>query len=183
MLMQLTTGVKYRIMTSIKTFVALMILLLALMDGNVQAKSADLTIKVSYFPHQCVLEVPSEYNLGNLTPGRREEHADLNIQWACLDDIYSPIASMIYAYTPSLLYSRDTMYLGAGPWENPPRLSLRNKRTNSLVYLDAQHPICGDGSTDSENYGSCTLTPITEVDNKAIRGPVEGEIIFFVAYP
>lgn len=169
------------------TKIALAAVMMIVIISDVQATSpasALLTINVTYIQKSCDIQVPPSYNLGTLTPGRKE-HGDLKITWVCEGDI--PIKTALTAGIVTGNAEGDNkVRLMAGSQSTGAVLSLKENDTlitlTTLTDHDTGNYFCSD-PTEVVGMRSCMLTPVTEVDQKGPFGLASATLKFSVAYP
>lgn len=153
--------------------------------GDVQAAdtaTATATLTINVTRPSCDLTVPSSYNLGILTPGRKE-HGDLNITWTCKGDV--PVKTgMSVGIVNGTAVGDDKVYLMAGSQATGATLSLKDKKNGVLIKLtntSTQDSFCTD---DAEVTGlrTCTLIPVTEVASAGPFGLASATVKFAVVY-
>lgn len=185
------TGVEHRVMRFTKAKAALIALTLMAPVGVSQAAkeaTATLTINVTFTNPSCNITAPSSYNLGALTPGRKE-HGDLNITWNCVEAgagtplaIKTGLTAAIVAGTPE---GDDKVRLLTGGQASGATLSLKEKNTQTFVKLtgaDKKNYFCSD-ATETSAQRTCTLTPVTEVSQHGPFGLASATLRFEVGYP
>ncbi|EEQ2598600.1 F18 fimbrial protein FedE [Escherichia coli] len=171
-------GEVYRLMKFTK--IALALLMMVVVISDVQATSsasAVLTINVTYIPKSCDIQVPSSYNLGVLTPGKRE-HGNMEITWYCEGDI--PIKTALKAEIVNG-YAED---------DNKVRLMIANQPSGAVLSLkEKDTPIALTGNnfcsdlTEDLGMRSCMITPETEVEPNGPFGLASATLKFTVVYP
>lgn len=170
------------------TKAALAALMMTVMTGSGQAATtatATLTINVTFTQPSCDIQVPSSYDLGILTPGKKE-HGDLKITWTCEGE--QPVKTALTAGIVAGKKDGDNdnkVRLMAGGQATGATLSLRNKSDSTLIKLtghQATDYFCSD-SSETTGMRTCTLTPITEVDRNGPFGLASATLNFAVAYP
>ncbi|EFG0720612.1 F18 fimbrial protein FedE [Escherichia coli] len=178
------TGEGFRVMKFPKT--ALTALIMVMMVGDVEATSsttAVLTINVTFTPPSCDLQMPSSYDLGTLTPGRKV-HGDFQITWNCEGN--EPIKTALTANIISgVAEGNNKVRLIANNQASGATLFLQEKNSGSLVKLtghDALDYFCSD---DRETTGMriCTLIPVTETSLTGPFGRGDATLSFAIAYP
>lgn len=171
------------------TKAALAALMMVVMTGSGQAETvnatATLTINVAFTQPSCDIQVPSSYNLGLLVQGEQnKEHAPLNITWTCEGNtpLKTALTAAIVKGTASgnekvVLQTDSGADTGA-------TLSLKEKKTGSLIKLtgpDGGNPFCSDEKEDT-GMRTCTLIPVTDVSRDGALGMASARLKFEVAY-
>ena len=169
------------------TKIALAALMMVLIIDHVEATSpasALLTINVTYIKKSGDIQVPSSYNLGSLTLGRKE-HGDLKVTWTCEGDIpyKTALTAQIIKGDPEgdnkVRLIDDTQSSGAV-------LSLKENDTlitlKTLTDQDTGNHFCSD-QKEAVGIRNCMLTPVTEVDQKGSFGLASVTLRFSVVYP
>ncbi|BEA19132.1 TPA: F18 fimbrial protein FedE [Escherichia coli] len=168
------------------TKAALAALMMTVVTSSGQATTtatATLTINVSFTPPSCDIMMPSSYNLGALSPGRKE-HSNFQITWTCEGDAPTKTALTANIITGTaegdnkVRLVANNQVLGA-------TLLLKEKNSGSLIKLtghDAQNYFCTDGS-ETIGMRTCTLIPVTEVSSTGPFGRGYATLNFAIAYP
>lgn len=167
-------------MKSIKSSLAS---LMIVVTAGVQANStATLTINATFTRPTCNIQVPSSYDLGTLTSGKKE-HGDLKITWTC--DGNMPIKT---ALTAGIVAGRadgnDKVRLMVDGQTTDAVLSLREKGSEliKLTGHNAKNYFCSDAKNVT-GMRTCTLTPVTTVVyQKGVFGRASATLNFAVAY-
>ncbi|EFB6713167.1 F18 fimbrial protein FedE [Escherichia coli] len=178
-------GEAFRIMKFTKIALAALMMVVIISDARATSSaSALLTINVTYIKKSCDIQVPSSYNLGSLTPGRRE-HGDLKITWTCEGDIPYKTA-LIAEIVKGVVEGDNKVRLVTGTQPSGAVLSLQENDTlvtlNTTTEHDAGNYFCSD-PTEGVGTRSCLVTPVTEVDQKGPFGLASATLKFSVAYP
>ncbi|WP_187168000.1 F18 fimbrial subunit FedE [Escherichia coli] len=178
------TGEGFRVMKFPK--IALIALIMVMMISDVEATNsttAVLTINVTFTPPSCDIKMPSSYDLGILTPGRKE-HGNFQITWNCEGN--EPIKT---ALTASIIYGvaegDNKVRLIANNQPLGATLFLKEKNSGSLIKLtghDAQDYFCSD-SRETTGMRICTLIPVTETSLIGPFGRGYSTLSFAIAYP
>lgn len=166
--------------------IALIALIMVMMISDVEATNsttAVLTINVTFTPPSCDIKMPSSYDLGILTPGRKE-HGDFQITWNCEGN--EPIKTALTASIISGVAEGDNkVRLIANNQASGATLFLMEKNSGSLIKLtghDAQDYFCSD-SRETTGMRICTLTPVTETSLIGPFGRGYSTLSFAIAYP
>ncbi|HAL7769374.1 TPA: F18 fimbrial protein FedE [Escherichia coli] len=181
------TGVEFRAMRFTKAVLVVAMLTAIVPEAwsvTVTA-SATVTINVTFTQPSCDIQVPSSYNLGFLVQGEQnKEHAPLNITWTCEGNtpLKTALTAAIVKGTASgnekvVLQTDSGADTGA-------TLSLKEKKTGSLIKLtgpDGGNPFCSDEKEDT-GMRTCTLIPVTDVSRDGALGMASARLKFEVAY-
>lgn len=171
------------------TKAALAALMMTVMAGSAQAATtatATLTINVTFTQPSCDISVTPSYNLGTLTSGTKT-HAPLDISWTCEDS--TPVTTALTAAIVKGNASGDekVVLLTDSGTPSGATLSLREKKSSSLIKLtgaDAGDYFCSDDSAaPGTTMRTCTLTPETNMSENGPFGLASATLRFEVGYP
>ncbi|EPV4610406.1 hypothetical protein ACV4SA_003029 [Escherichia coli] len=159
----------------------LLITMISISSARASTKtlSSTLTINVNFFAPSCDVKVPSEYDLGSLTPGNKIEHKKINIEISCIDS-YSYSTGLIASVRKGTLDTFQTsVQMLTNDEENGPFLSLKDEG-GTLIKMtgNKSDAFCIGG----DKKRICSITPISNVPSDAISGRVIAVINFSIIY-
>lgn len=172
-----------------KAIFALVALMFAVTAGSSQAgntATATLIINVNFRQPTCDINVPSSYDLGVLSAGGAVEHRGFDITWNCGtgESLKTALTASIVRGTAVgddqvRLLRDDGQATGAS-------LSLKENRQGAspspVKLTGATDYFCSDES-EVTGMRTCTLTPVTKVDQGGPFGLASATLKFKVGYP
>ena len=153
------------------------------------AKSAKLaetmlTINATFINPGCDITVPSFYDLGTLTPGRKE-HSPLSIVWNCTD---TPVRTALTASVirGKIEASEDKLQLIINGNNNSDSNGsilyfYGGGNGGSIIKINGRDPFCPD-IIETTGIRKCVITPVTEVHHDDTFGVVSAILLFEIVY-
>ncbi|EEW0765628.1 hypothetical protein EEO80_22820 [Escherichia albertii] len=142
--------------------------------------TAMLTINATFINPRCDISVPSFYDLGTLTPGRKE-HASLSIEWNCTN---TPVRTALTASVirGKLEASGDKLQLIVNGNSNGSLLYFMGGNNDAnIIKINGRDSFCSD-TVETTEARKCIITPVTEVHNNDTFGVASAILRFEIVY-